>query len=151
FEFDLAEPGGDIVHVDDLAVDRQDCVDVVEIRRVRAPKPSFFERSGRLQRRLLTGRDVQRVSGKPGARQAISVDNYCRQRNLGQLGGGVMHLRFDGDVHAAFAHDDVGRVNVHAGGLQAVEKRQRLVDGAGDVKPDVPVDAAVIGVEIVHV
>ena len=53
---------------------------------------------------------------------------------------------------AAFADDiEVGGVDVHARAFQAVVERQRLVNLAGDVQPDVAVDASVIGIEVVGV
>ena len=42
-------------------------------------------------------------------------------------------------------------IDVNARAFKAIIERQRLVDLAGYVQPDVPVDAAVVGVEIVRI
>src|ERR1039458_8865099 len=40
---------------------------------------------------------------------------------------------------------------VDAARLETVVERQRLVDGPGDVKPDMTVDTAMIGIEVIRV
>ena len=55
-----------------------------------------------------------------------------------------MSAVFFGDV-------EVGGMHVNAAGLETVIERQCLVNLAGDVQPDMPVDAAMVRIEIVRI
>ena len=62
-----------------------------------------------------------------------------------------MDLGIDGDVGGLHRDVEVAGVDVDALALEAVVERQRLVDLAGNMQPDMAINAAVIGIEIVRV
>jgi hypothetical protein len=58
-------------------------------------------------------------------------------------------LGIDGDVGGLLRDVEVAGVDVDALALQAVVEGQGLVDLARDMQPDMAVDAAVVGIEVV--
>jgi hypothetical protein len=79
------------------------------------------------------------------------IDDHYRETHSGALARIVADLGVDGDVGGLLRDIEVGGMHVNAAGLETVIKRQCLVDLAGDVQPDMPVDAAMVGIEIVRV
>ena len=79
------------------------------------------------------------------------VDDHCRETDSGALARIIADLGVDGDVGRLLRDVEVGGMHVNAAGLEAVIERQCLVDLAGDVQPNMPVDAAMVGIEIVRV
>ena len=141
----------DFVDVHSLAVDRQDGVDVVKIRVVRAPEARRFQRSGRSQNGLFAIDHINGVAFECGANLAGGIHDHRRQCDRGAIAGSIAHFRVHGDI-GGFAGDvEVRGVNIDTGAFEAVVQRQRLIDLAGDVQPDMPVDAAVVGIEVVRV
>jgi hypothetical protein len=62
-----------------------------------------------------------------------------------------LHLRLDCNIGALSGNVEVRGMNIDPGAFQAVIERQRLIDLAGDMQPDMPVNAAVVGIEVVGV
>ena len=60
----------------------------------------------------------------------------------------IADLGLDRHVGGLGGHGDVRGINIDAGGLEILVERQGLVNLAGDVQPDVAVEAAVVGIEI---
>ncbi len=150
FEFGLAEAGGGFGDVDDFAADGEDGVNVVEIGVVGGPRRCasvdfaggvedglFRRRPCRWFRRRISRGDPRRRLQR---RRKVSPAAWSPD-SLATCDSTVMVARLAGDVKFR-------RVDVNAGGFQALVQRQRLVDAAHDVEPDVVVDAAVVGVEI---
>ena len=79
------------------------------------------------------------------------IDDRHRQPDRRPVARIVAHLGLDRYVAGLPGKIEVAGMHVNARGLQPVVERQRLVNLAGDVQPDVPVDAAMIGIEIVGV
>ena len=150
-EFGLAETSDHFVDVHRFAVYREDGVHVVEIRVFRTPETCALERRGGRQDGLFAIDHVDRTACEPGANLPVAIDNHGRQLYRGAIAGGIAHLRIDRNGCALSGNIEVGGMHVDPGAFQAVVKRQGLINFAGDVQPDMPVDAAVVGIEVVGV
>ena len=151
FEFGLAKSGDDLVYVDGLSVHGEDCIHVIEIGVFRAPETRFLQRPGGFHDALVAIGQRDRGSVELGPDSTAPIDDHGRQHHRGASARGILHLRLDRHVDALSGDVEVRAMHVDARSLQAVVQRQRLVDLAGDVQPHVPVDPAMVRVEVVGV
>ena len=150
-ELRLAESGLDTVRIDHLPVHLQHRVDVVKIRIVRAPPARILECAGSGHHTLLTIDHIHRVAIKLRMDFAKMIDDGHRQCHCRAVAGAIVYLGIHGHVGCLLRNIKVSGVNVDALTLQPVVQRQRLVYLSGYMNPDRPVDAAVIGVEVVGI
>jgi hypothetical protein len=99
-----------------FAIDREHGVDVVEIRVVGAPEVGVGQGAGSGEHGLRAGEDVDAGALELGANDAVFIDDSGGESDvrLGYLAvsGGVVHLRFDGDLAAMAGDVEVGAVDV---------------------------------------
>ncbi len=151
FELGFAEAGGGFADVDDFVVDGEGEVDVVEVRVFDGPEAGVGERAGGGESGFLAGGDGGGVSAEGGVELTVVIDDVGGEEESGGGGGGVLDLGFGGDVGGFGGDVVVLAVDVGTGGFEAVVEGEGLVDFSGDVEPDVAVDAAVVGVEVIGV
>jgi hypothetical protein len=150
-EFCFAKSGDGLLDVDNLPANFEDGVHVVEVRILGAPEARAPERARRGQRLLFAICDVHRIALEPRADLPAMIDDHYRETHSGALARIVADLGVDGDVGRLLRDVEVGSMHVNAAGLETVIERQCLVDLADDVQPDMPVDAAMVGIEIVRI
>ncbi len=100
---------------------------------------------------LLAVDHVHRIAVELRAHVAVVIDDRHRQAHRGAVARRVVHLGIHSHVRRLLRDIEVRGMDVDALALEAVVERQRLVDLAHHVQPHVPVDAAVVGIEVVRV
>ena len=146
-ELRLAETRGDFLHIHHPAIDREQGVNVIKIRRRHAPEPGVRQRARRREGFRLPVRQSLRCTLKLRADVPRRIHDHRRKGDGLRRAGFVADLRFNIDP-AGFVRDgEIRRINVSAGGLEVFVKRQGLIHLAGQVQADIVVQAAVIRIE----
>src|SRR5947199_5124727 len=142
-ELSLAKTGARSYHIDSLAIDLKNCVDVVEIAVAPTPEIEVVHPGAGDQSLRFAGSDTVRSAIDRFDCPAVGIDN----RYLIVAGFGprmlVLHLRFRSNRCAPAGDVKVICMNVRAGGAQARTERQCLVQLVSHVQKNVLVDAAI--------
>ena len=147
FEFRLAKTGGDFLHIHHLIVDGENGIDLVQIRRGVAPELGVGQLAAGGEDLALAADKVGGFAGKFGADLAGGVHDHGGEGDGLLVAAFIAHLGFHVDVAGFAGHGNIGGIDVDAGGLEIFVEREGLIDLAGEVQPDVVVQAPVIGVE----
>ena len=144
-ELPHADVGGD--DVDSLIADSEDGVDLVEVGIIGTPQVDVGHGSGELEEGLLSRREGLWIGLEGGDLVAIAIDDDGGAGDflLGLVG--VDGFGFDGEIAGLFQGIEIGGIDISADGAEVEIERIGLVDGIGDVKDDVAVEAAEVGVE----
>jgi hypothetical protein len=137
--------------VDDLAVFGQDRGDGVEIAIAPAPEVQVLRGSGSGEQARLAGRQRRIAAVETAHHAAVAVADLGAVADLARSRAGVADLGLRMDRRATGLHVEFVRPDILANSAKAGGERQRLVDRAGQVQPDILGDPAIIDVEIVVV
>ena len=114
-------------------------------------KRASFERAGRGQHALLAVDHVHRVAVELRADLAVVIDDRHRKPTVARSPDSLCTSASTVTSAVFFAMSKLAAWTYTPLALQPVVERQRLVDLARDVQPHMPVDAAVVGIEVVRV
>ena len=148
-ELGLAEASLQAIDIDHFPVHFQYGVDVVKVGVFDAPKARVGDGAGGGHDAFFAVHHVNRIAIELHTNASVVVDDDGREAHLRTVARGVVDLGIDGDVGGLLRDVEVAGVDVDALALQAVVEGQGLVDLARDMQPDMAVDAAVVGIEVV--
>ena len=150
-EAGLAEAGPGVDAVDHLALVHQAGRDGVEIAIAPAPIMEAGDRCGGGEGSALAGRNRGGGAVEAGNAAAGGIAHFDAERQGAGGGAVVADLAFGMDGRAAAGDVETVGPDILAGGAERRIERQRLIDRAGQVEPDILGNAAIIDVEIVIV
>ncbi len=147
FELRLAKTRGDLLHVHHLVIDRQQAINCVEIGLAVAPKFRGRQLARRLEHLGLTADQIRGVALQFRAQVSVRIHYRGREGDGLLVAGLIAHLRLHIQRAGLVGKVVIRAVNIDARGLEVLVEWQRLINLAGQVQPEVVIQAAVIGIK----